>query len=306
MGFKESFMKNLPTILTIAGCVGVGGTVFFAVKVTPEAKRRIENLKKEKENEIYEECKNKWLRDNGYKSDSEKLPDEAELFVGTQNLMDSIPDKEYRPAIKDIAKEVAVLYLPTLLMGGASIAAFVAANSISVKRLTATSAALTATEEAFRTYKNKVIEQIGEKKAAEVVQKIVQEKVDKEPPATEGNPAGANIILTGDGETLFLDELTHRYFRSDIEKVKRVINSLNARLVREDYISLNDYYDEIGLDRCNLGEELGWSIMGEGQIDVQFTSVTAYKDSDQEIPIPCLAVGFHVEPRYHYGELHRW
>lgn len=300
MGFKESFMKNLPTILTVAGCVGVGATVFFAVKVTPEAKRRVDNLRKEKENNISKQCEERYLAEH------KGVTDEAEIFVGTQQLMDVIPEKEFRPAVKDVVKEVAVLYLPSVLMGGASIAAFVAANSISVKRLTATSAALTATEEAFRTYKNKVIEQIGEKKAAEVVQKIVQEKVDKNPPATEDNPAGANVIITGDGETLFLDELTHRYFRSDIEKIKRIINSLNARLIREDYISLNDYYDEIGLDRCNLGEELGWSIMGEGQIDVTFTSVTAYKDSDKEIPIPCLAVGFHVEPRYHYGELHRW
>lgn len=300
MGFKESFMKNLPTILTVAGCVGVGATVFFAVKVTPEAKRRVDNLKREKENDIAKECEKQYMAHH------EGVTDEAEIFVGTQNLMEAIPEKEFRPAVKDVVKEVAVLYLPSVLMGGASIAAFIAANSISVKRLTATSAALTATEEAFRTYKNKVIEQIGEKKAAEVVQKIVQEKVDKNPPATEDNPAGANVIITGDGETLFLDELTHRYFRSDIEKIKRIINSLNARLIREDYISLNDYYDEIGLDRCNLGEELGWSIMGEGQIDVTFTSVTAYKDSDKEIPIPCLAVGFHVEPRYHYGELHRW
>ena len=300
MGFKQIFMKNLPTILTVAGCVGVGATVFFAVKVTPEAKRRVDNLRKEKENDISKQCEERYL------SEHKGVTDEAEIFVGTQQLMDVIPEKEFRPAVKDVVKEVAVLYLPSVLMGGASIAAFIAANSISVKRLTATSAALTATEEAFRTYKNKVIEQIGEKKAAEVVQKIVQEKVDKNPPTTEDNPAGANVIITGDGETLFLDELTHRYFRSDIEKVKRVINSLNARLIREDYISLNDYYDEIGIDRCNLGEELGWSIMGEGQIDVHYTSVNAYKDSDKETPIPCMAVGFHVEPRYHYGELHRW
>lgn len=305
MGFKQTFMKNLPTILTIAGCVGVGVTVFFAVKVTPEAKRRIDNLKKEKENDIWKSCEAQWRKENGYSEGSEE-PDEADLYVGTEKLMNEVPDKEFRPAITDMAKEVAVLYLPSVLMGAASIAAFISANTVSVKRLTATSAALTATEEAFRTYKNKVVEQIGEKKAAEVIQKIVQEKVDKNPPATDNNPSGANVILTGDGETLFLDTLTHRYFRSDIEKIKRIINSLNARLIREDYISLNDYYDEIGLDRCNLGEELGWSIMGEGQIDVSFTSVTAYKDDDKEIPIPCLGVEFHVEPRYHYGELHRW
>ena len=126
MGFKQAFMKNLPTILTIAGCVGVGATVFFAVRVTPEAKRRVDNLKKEKEDELYHQCEQQWLEENGYCPDGEhdgETPDDAELLVGATNLMDEVPEKYLRPEIKDVAKEVAVLYLPALLMGGASIAA---------------------------------------------------------------------------------------------------------------------------------------------------------------------------------------
>ena len=296
MGFKENFVKHLPTILTVAGCLGIGGTVFFAVKVTPEAQRRVQKLKDEKNLEISKLCEKQYLAEHKDETD------EAQIFVGTQELMDRVPDKEYRPAFKDVVKEIAPLYIPAVLMGGASVAAFIGANSISVQRLTATSAALTATEEAFRTYKNKVVEQIGEKKAAEVIKKIAEEKVEKNPPVTESNPNGAPIIITGAGDALCYDSYTGRYFKSDIDKIHRIVNNLNERLLHEDYISLNDFYYELGLPQVTMGEQLGWNSM-TGLIDLTFSSILADEEHGGG---PCLVIDYLVGPRYQYGDLHRW
>ena len=310
MGFKQTFMKNLPTILTVAGCVGVGATVFFAVKVTPEAKRRVDNLKKEKEDDLYHQCEQQWLEENGYCPDGEhdgETPDDAELLVGATNLMDEVPEKYLRPEIKDVAKEVAVLYLPALLMGGASIAAFISANTVSVKRLTATSAALTATEEAFRTYKNKVIEQIGEKKAAEVIAKIAEDKVKKNPPKLDENdntPGSIPVIVTGDGESLCYDSYTGRYFNSNIDKLRRIETQLNQRLLREDFITLNDMYDELGLPPVKVGEDLGWNVM-DNEIDFDISSIIIDRN-DREVPCTVLDLRNPPTNRYKYGDLSRY
>lgn len=310
MGFKQTFMKHLPTILTVAGCVGVGATVFFAVKVTPEAKRRVDDLKKEKEDELYHQCEKQWLEENGYCKGGEHEDEEAEdteLLVGASNLMQEIPDKYLRPEIKDVVKEVAVLYLPATLMGAASIAAFISANTVSVKRLTATSAALTATEEAFRTYKNKVIEQIGEKKAAEVIAKIAEDKVKKNPPKVDENdttPGAMPVIITGDGDSMCYDEYTGRYFKGSIDKLRRIETLLNQRLIQEDFISLNDMYDEIGLAPVKVGEDLGWNVMSD-KIDFTFSSIIIDKD-DREIPCTVLSLLNPPHPRFTYGDLGRW
>ena len=308
MGFKQFVMKNLPTILTVAGCVGVGATVFFAVKVTPEAKRRVDELKKEKEDDIYRQCEQQWLEDNGYCKGGEnegEEPDEAELLVATTNLMDEVPEKYFRPTPIEVVKEVAVLYLPATLMGAASIAAFVSANTVSVKRLTATSAALTATEEAFRTYRNKVVEQIGEKKAAEVIAKIAEDKVKKNPPKldetdTEGKP----VIITGDGDTLCYESYTGRYFKSNIDKLRRIETHMNQRLMHEDFISLNDLYDEIGLPPVKMGDDLGWNVMDD-TIDFTISSTIIDKD-DREVTCTVLDLLNPPRERYMYGDLKRW
>lgn len=310
MGFKQTFMKNLPTILTITGCVGVGATVFFAVRVTPEAKRRVDDLKKEKEDEIYHQCEKQWLEENGYCKDGEhedETPDDADILVGATNLMEDIPDKYFRPEIKDVVKEVSVLYLPALLMGSASIAAFISANTVSVKRLTATSAALTATEEAFRTYKNKVIEQIGEKKAAEVIAKIAEDKVKKNPPKLDeddNTPGSMPVIITGDGESLCYESYTGRYFKSNIDKLRKIETHLNQRLVHEDFISLNDMYDELGLPPVKVGDELGWNVMDD-TIDFDISSTIIDKD-DREMTCTVLDLRNPPTMRYRYGDLSRY
>ena len=302
MGFKQTFMKHLPTILTIAGCVGVGGTVFFAVKVTPEATRRFNRLKDEKNDLLFEECKQSYIE--AHKGEAVK---DADVDLAAMDMMNEIPNKEFNPDPKEVVKEIAPLYLPALLMGGASIAAFVSANTVSVHRLTATSAALTATEEAFRTYRNKVVEQVGEKKAKEVIAKIAEDKVKKNPPALDENDKhGAPVIITGDGESLCYETYTGRYFKSNIDKLRRVETVINQRLIHEDFISLNELYDEIGLPPVKLGDQLGWNVMdisGSRQVVEFAISSTIIDKDDREVTCTVLDLLNPPTERYTYSEL---
>lgn len=293
MGFKETIVKNLPTILTGLSIVGVGATVFFVAKVSPEAKKRYDKLKVEKQVKLSTEIEERITAEN---------PDmpEAEVYEKTEEELATIPAIKQLPDIKDVAKEVAILYVPAVLMGGATIACIVAANTINLKRLTATSAALTASEEAFRLYKEKVVEQIGEKKAAEVIEKVAKKKTDENPPQTENNPSGATVIVTNDGDTLCYDEYTGRWFRSDIDKIHRVVNELNNRLNHEDWITLNEWYEELGLPAVKLGDDLGWDVM-RGLIEPAYSSILA---DEEHGGIPAFVISFVVnpQPRYKYGD----
>jgi hypothetical protein len=102
------------------------------------------------------------------------------------------------------------------------------------------------------------------------------------------------VIITGDGETLCLDSLSGRPFKSDINKIKTAEIELGARMLDERYVSLNDFYYEIGLDPIYpLGDDLGWNI-DRGRIQLSFsTQLTA----DNR---PCLVVNYTVAPRYDY------
>ena len=70
----------------------------------------------------------------------------------------------------------------------------------------------------------------------------------------------SEVLVTGKGETLCYDSLSGRYFKSDIEKIKKAINDVNRRMLNENSVALNEYYVEIGLAAVGIGESVGWDI----------------------------------------------
>lgn len=193
----------------------------------------------------------------------------------------------------EVVKSAWKCYIPATVTGVCSVACLVGASSINARRHAALLAAYTLSETALSDYKDKVVETFGEKKAQEVRDAIAKEKVDS-------NPVDSNeIVLTDKGESLCYDAISGRYFKSDIEWIRRCVNNLNERLLFDTYVSLNEFYDEIGLDEISIGDKLGWTVnpdsSDKGLISLNFTSQIASDGT------PCLVVGFLNSPVYDYA-----
>lgn len=192
----------------------------------------------------------------------------------------------------EIVKTAWKPYIPAVITGAASIACLVGASSVNARRNAALAAAYALSETTLADYKEKVVETIGEKKAQEVKDAIAKDKIENDPVTRK------EIIATDKGETLCYDALSGRYFKSDIEYIRRAVNNLNERLLFDTHISLNEYYDEIGLEEIfPMGENLGWTVdpdsANKGLIELDFSSQLAEGT-------PCLVVGFRNAPRYDY------
>lgn len=176
-------------------------------------------------------------------------------------------------------------YIPALAAEAASIICFLGSSRTNNRRNAALATAYTLSESAFREYKSKVIETIGEKKDRDVMDSVAKSKAEHIPVQ--------EVILTEKGNTLCLDCLSGRYFKTDIEKLKKAVNDLNFRMRSESFISLNDLYYEIGLDSTGIGEDLGWDI-DKGYIEPRFSSQLTSDGS------PCLVLDFQRSPEYRY------
>lgn len=178
-------------------------------------------------------------------------------------------------------------YIPATVTGVMSIACLVGASSVNVRRNAALATAYTISETAMREYKDKVVETIGEKKEKEVRDAIAKDQIEK-------NPISKNdVIVTKKGGTLCYDAFSGRYFKSDIESIKKVVNEMNRRLLTEDYLSLNEFYYELELDGTYIGDRLGWRV-DNGLIEVSFSAQLA------EDGTPCIALNFINAPNYEY------
>lgn len=194
--------------------------------------------------------------------------------------------EELKPV--DVVKTCWKCYIPAAVTGTVSIACLIGASSVNARRNTALATAYKLSETALTEYKEKVVETIGEKKERDIKDAIAKGKLEKNPVQEH------NIIFTGKGDSLCYEPLSDRYFTSDIEKIRKAANDLNTRMFDEMYISLNEFYSEIGLKEIAIGEEIGWNINNGEKIDLYFS---AHLTDDNR---PCLVIEFNMPPKYNY------
>jgi len=225
-------------------------------------------------------------------------------IMASKATIEAYNDFEYEENVRLKSKEPAMTrmeivkrewryYIPTLIMGGSTIACIIGANSISTKRQLALVSAYTLAEESLRDYERQVRETLGEKKAAAIRESIDRHKIEQNQPSED------KVIITGAGDCLCYDTYTGRYFKSDIEKIKRAENDLNKRLLNEMFISLNEFYWALGLDPVQAGNDMGWNVNEEGLIDVRYSSQIADYNGHEE---PCLVISYIIGPRFNFGD----
>ena len=182
-------------------------------------------------------------------------------------------------------------YVPAAVTCATSTVCLICASSVNSRRATALAAAYQISESALAEYKDKTLELIGEKKEKTIREKISEERVAKHPVSK------SEVYITAKGDTLFLEPLSKRWFKSDIELIRKAENKLNKEMLHgiTGYVSLNEFYGEIGLEPTDLGDDLGWN--PENLIDIDVDPTITEDDK------PALAIYYITTPKYKYDDL---
>lgn len=192
--------------------------------------------------------------------------------------------------VKTVIKVAWKPYIPAIVTGLVSVSCIVGASTINTKRNAALATAYAISEKTLSTYREKVIETIGEKKEKEIREKIAQDEIDRNPPSK------GQIYITSSGKTLCRDAISGRYFYSSIEAIKKAVNELNRDMTYHQYISLDEFYYKLGLDSIKNGSRLGWNL-DDGLIELDFG--TCLSDNDE----PCIVVDYQNGPKYDFDKL---
>lgn len=247
--------KNSSTILVGLSVTGLVTSIIMAVKATPKA---LENIFDEQ----FDRCE---VSETTY----ERYTD-------------------YPLTKMEIVKATYKCYIPTAIMGGLTIGCMIGAHSINLRRNAALAGAYSLAETTLKEYQAKVIETVGKNKERQIKDDIAKDRVDKDPVSKK------EVIITGSGETLCYDALSGRYFKSDVETIKKALNRLSHRLMSDMYISLSEVYSELDMAGTKLGDSVGWTIemVGDDLISPDFS--TQLSDDGR----PCLVLDFEVQPKY--------
>ena len=109
------------------------------------------------------------------------------------------------------------------------------------------------TERAYSEYRDKVVEELGPRKDQSIRDKVVADQIANNPSPSQ------DVLVTGPGNVLCCELFTMRYFASDMEKLRRAQNDMNAKLLKHDYATFDDFYYIIGLRPTTTSGNLGWT-----------------------------------------------
>lgn len=243
-----------PEILLVAGIASIVGGTIFACKATLKA---------------------------------EDIVMEAEEKLGMiQDAKETASPEDYTK--DDILKDTAVVYSQTAgkflkLYGGpvlaiaGGIGCVVASHNIQSSRINALSAAYFGLDQAFRSYRTRVRERVGDTDEVKLLEGCTTEEVTEIKQLKNGkekeivkkvdiyNPENISVYAR------FFDEGCRQWTKNpeyNLQYLRQAEAIMNQKLQTRGHVFLNEVYDLLGIPRTQAGNVVGWIKDGDdGYID---------------------------------------
>lgn len=189
----------------------------------------------------------------------------------------------------ETVKVAGPVYIPATITGAATVACIVGSNVINKRQQATLMSAYALLDNSYKEYKKKVDELYGEEAGEKVREEIAKDKY-----AGDGT-------LEDDSKELFYDFYSGRYFESTQEDVLKAEYMTNRELYVTGYVSVNDFYEYLGLPTRPEYDEIGWTC---GQLESMYWhcwidfdhSNTVLDDSDDHEGMPCTIIHMPYEP----------
>lgn len=234
--------KHSPQIFFVAGIAGAITSTVIACKATLKLDRVIDDIEYEVQ-------------------DVKKYRDE--------HSTDYYKDLTYVYAKG--AYRVGKLYTPAVVLGTMSIGALTGSHVTLTRRNAGLTAAYAATQKAFDEYRERVQEELGEKKETDIHHAVkVLDVVDENGKKVKVPHADPNHWSM---YARFFDEASVNWQKN--AELNRIFvqaqqNYANHLLHARGHIFLNEVYDMLGIPRCKAGQVVGWTIGKGGDNFIDF------------------------------------
>lgn len=199
----------------------------------------------------------------------------ADIKASKERMADAYPTPDYA---NDLGKsylaaggELAKLYGPAIIVGGLGIACLTGSHVQLTRRNTALSATVAALTKGFKEYRERVRKELGEKKELDIYRNLEY---------VEGKDEdGKKIVVTqhaSDDRSPYarcFDEFSTAWLKNaelNLMFLKVQQEHANYRLQSRGHLFLNEVYDDLGFERTEAGQIVGWVYGGAGDDYVDF------------------------------------
>lgn len=165
----------------------------------------------------------------------------------------------------ETVKTAGPAYIPAVVTGASTMACIFGANVLNKHQQAALASAYALIDNAYKEYKGKLKELYGEEAHNNIMDALVVEKAEEMRIANYNLTSYCDLsVEDGTSEPrLFYDEYANRCFESTIERVMNAEYHINRNFVLKGYVTLNEFYEFLGLTPTEYGSTVGWSIDDE-------------------------------------------
>ena len=190
-------------------------------------------------------------------------------------------------------------YIPSVVIGASTIACIFGANVLNKHNQASLMSAYALADSSYKKYRAKVKELLGEETDIKIRDEIIKD-ARKEDQIVYA-PGIAPLDQSGE-KRLFYEEYRGKYFESTIEAVQAAEYHFNRNFTMRGYANLNEFYEFLGLDPTEEGEELGWNSW-----EILDGGLSAWIDFDHrtitmEDGLECCVIDFVIAPSIDYDK----
>lgn len=211
------------------------------------------------------------------------------LAEGREDYTEEDARKDKTIIMTTTAIRIMKLYAPSVIIGAGSIACLLESHNVMRNRNAGLAAALAATTESFKQYRERVTAKYGDE-----VDKEMRYGIKKEKKEEDGKKTKEDIVVGCDEKEL---SGYARYFNEsninwtddpqyNMMFLRQNQNWANDKLISQGYLYLNDVYDALGFPKTKAGQVVGWvydpknNERGDNYIDfgIYDLNVRGYRD----------------------------
>jgi len=190
-------------------------------------------------------------------------------------------------------------YIPAALTAIATAACIIGNGVLNRKQMASLLAAYGLLSTQYKDYIEKNKELMGEDAHKQIMSELAVEKVNPENVVQIPGIFKTTVLDWGTDEQetkhLFCDAFAKRYFESSISRVMQAEMALIHDMSLGAFVTINDFYERIGISPIEGGDEIGWCV-NDGYQVMEFDHYMAKVDDGSEDGLEVLVIDYVYIP----------
>ena len=212
-------------------------------------------------------------------------------------IIEEASEEKKRPLTKfEIINVAGPSYIPTAIVGISTIAGMVCLNIINKKQQASLIGGYGLLRNSYQRYKKSAIEVYGDDADSNITKHTARDMYLSADGECLYNPDTDNPVE----KALFFDEYSERYFTSTLTAVTNAQYHINRNLALKGYVSINEFYEFLGLDIIESGYDYGWCMYDmaeDGLMWLDFKN-TLTQIEEEEAGLECYVISSSLMPDF--------